>query len=131
MWFGMEWTLELANALADFMDLTITIRDGKIITKLYEKSLNLYLYIPPHSAHPPGVLNGIIFGQIHQIFTLCSERADIKKSINQFYIRLIQRGYNRDDIMPIFNKAIHHNSPTMILNRNLQQQQHILPPNDA
>eukprot|EP00957_Ditylum_brightwellii_P149548 11388188-Ditylum_brightwellii.AAC.1 len=61
----MEWTFELANTLANFMDLTIMIKDGKIVTKLYEKSLNLYLYTPPHSAHPPGVLNGIIFGQIH------------------------------------------------------------------
>eukprot|EP00957_Ditylum_brightwellii_P131737 10046998-Ditylum_brightwellii.AAC.1 len=86
MWFGMEWTFELANTSANFMDLAITIKNGKITTKLYEKSLNLYLYIPPHSAHPPGVLNGIIFGQIHCIFTLCSERANISKSINQFYI---------------------------------------------
>eukprot|EP00957_Ditylum_brightwellii_P192406 14648001-Ditylum_brightwellii.AAC.1 len=104
------------------MDLTITIKDDKIATKLYEKSLNLYFYAPPpHSAHPPGVLNGIIFGQIHCILTLCSERADISKSVNQFYIQLIQRGYKRNEVMPIFNKAIHHNSPSMILQCSLHQ----------
>eukprot|EP00957_Ditylum_brightwellii_P148309 11291459-Ditylum_brightwellii.AAC.1 len=89
------------------MDLTITIKDGKITTKLYEKSLNLYLYIPPHSAHPPGVLNGIIFDQIHCIFTLCSERADISQSV------------------------IHHNSPSMILQHNIYQQQQLLPSNNG
>eukprot|EP00957_Ditylum_brightwellii_P013327 1006140-Ditylum_brightwellii.AAC.2 len=73
----MEWTFELANTLADFMGLTITIKDGKITTKLYEKSLNLYLNIPPYSAHPPGMLNGIIFSLMHCIFSLCSKRANI------------------------------------------------------
>eukprot|EP00957_Ditylum_brightwellii_P186288 14182506-Ditylum_brightwellii.AAC.1 len=82
----MEWIFELADTLAAFMDVTITIKDGKITTKLYEKSLIIYLYISPHSAHSPGVLNGIIFGRIHRVFTLCSERANISQPINQFYI---------------------------------------------
>eukprot|EP00957_Ditylum_brightwellii_P042126 3190325-Ditylum_brightwellii.AAC.1 len=113
------------------MDLTITIKDGKITTKLYEKSLNIYLYIPLHSANPPGVLNRIIFGQIHCIFTLCLERANISLSVNQFYIQLIQRGYKYKDIMPLFNKAIHHNSHSMILQHSLHQQQEIIPSNDG
>ena len=122
MWFGLEWKIIESNKSADFMDLTITLKNGKIQTTLFEKSLNLYLYIPPHSAHPPGVLNGIIFGQIHRIFTLCSERADIKTSVNQFLVRLLQRGYQRPTVLPIFYKAIHHNSPTMIAKRALQQE---------
>eukprot|EP00957_Ditylum_brightwellii_P085513 6504111-Ditylum_brightwellii.AAC.1 len=112
MWFGLEWEVIESNTSAVFMDLTISIKNGKIHTTRFEKSLNLYLYIPPHSAHPPGALNGIIFGQIHQIFILCLEQPDIKKSVNQFYVCLLQRGYQRTDILPIFNKDIHHNSPT-------------------
>eukprot|EP00957_Ditylum_brightwellii_P106467 8121819-Ditylum_brightwellii.AAC.1 len=73
MWFGLEWEIIESNTSADFMGITISIKNGKIQTTLFEKSLNLYLYIPPHSAHPPRVLNGIIFGKIYQIFTLCLE----------------------------------------------------------
>ena len=53
------------------MDMrTLTIVNGKIVTGLYEKALNLYLYIPPHSAHPPGVLTGLVLGNAHRIYTL-------------------------------------------------------------
>eukprot|EP00957_Ditylum_brightwellii_P131688 10043661-Ditylum_brightwellii.AAC.2 len=122
MWFGLEWKVIESNTSADFMDLTMSLKNGNIQTMLFEKSLNLYLYIPPYSAHPPDVLNGIIFGQIHQIFTLCLEQPDIKKSVNQFYARFLQRGYQRTDVLPIFTNAIHHNSPTMIAQRALNQE---------
>jgi hypothetical protein len=34
--------------------------------KTYEKPTNLFLYIPPTSAHSPGVLKRIIFGNVHR-----------------------------------------------------------------
>ena len=45
------------------MDMTISINNSnKIETTLLDKRLNLHLYIPPHSAHPPGLLPGIVYG---------------------------------------------------------------------
>ena len=49
----------------NFMDLTITSKDNKIHTTLFEKHQNLHLYIPPGSAHPPGLINGIIKDMIY------------------------------------------------------------------
>ena len=39
--------------------MLLTIQHNQITTKLYEKILNLYLYISPFSAHSPGVLSGL------------------------------------------------------------------------
>jgi hypothetical protein len=66
----LRWEHSELSFTVNYMDLTISIQDGKIKTTLYSKALNLYLYIPPHSAHPPGVLNGLVCGTIHRIFTL-------------------------------------------------------------
>ena len=57
----------------DFMDMTITLNNSNMIdTTLFEKRLNLHLYIPPHSAHPPRLLPGIVYIIQFHIFTLCS-----------------------------------------------------------
>ena len=63
--------------MVDFMDMTITINNSNMIdTTLFEKRLNLHLYIPPHSADPPGLLPGIVYSTLFRIFTLCSCETD-------------------------------------------------------
>ena len=61
--FGLlRWTCEdLTNEII-YLDLVIRLDDGKFKFKTYQKALNLYLYIPPHSTHPPGVQKSLIFG---------------------------------------------------------------------
>ena len=57
---GLTWEFSERSKSIDFMDMTISINNSnKIETTLFEKRLNLHLYIPPHSAHPPGLLPGI------------------------------------------------------------------------
>jgi len=51
---GLVWEHSARCTKLDFMDLTLSIKNQRIHTTLFEKSLNLYLYIPPHSGHPPG-----------------------------------------------------------------------------
>jgi hypothetical protein len=56
----LQWVVNERSLQVDFLDITITIQPDRCIsTKLYEKALNLYLYIPPHSAHPPGVIQAL------------------------------------------------------------------------
>ena len=73
---GLTWEFNPPSDKVDFMDLTISIHKGKITMSLFEKPLNLHLYIPPHSAHPPGLLPGIVHSTLFRIFTLCSDLND-------------------------------------------------------
>ena len=67
---GLTWEFNDPSENVNFMDLTITIKNGKISTSLFEKPLNLHLYVPPHSAHLPGLLPGIVHSTLFRIFTL-------------------------------------------------------------
>ena len=57
---GLTWEFNAPTDKVDFMDLTISIINEQISTSLFEKPLNLHLYIPLHLAQPPGLLRGII-----------------------------------------------------------------------
>ena len=72
-YYGLEWIFEERSDNVNYTDMTITIRRYQIVTSLYEKSMNLYLYIPPHSDHPPGVLTVIVSGNNLRIHSLCNE----------------------------------------------------------
>eukprot|EP00804_Cyclotella_cryptica_P001243 CCRYP_012736-RB/>CCRYP_012736-RB protein AED:0.40 eAED:0.40 QI:0/-1/0/1/-1/0/1/0/112 len=90
------------------MDLTLTISGRTIQSTLFEKAQNLYLYLPPHSSHPRGPLQSLIFGNILRIHRLCSTPNEIQKHSRAFFRRLINRGHNSSTITPIFHKATHN-----------------------
>ena len=102
---GLKWTFTKREKSVDFMDMKISIQNNEIVTDLFEKKMALYLYIPPHSAHPPGVLTGLIMGQVFRIFNLCSNVKDMQRHILNFHDRLCRRGYSHKDLLPLFEKA--------------------------
>lgn len=103
---GLTWDFSEKVTELDFMDMHLTIVNDCIVTSLYEKPLNLHLYIPPHSAHPPGLLPGIVYGSLFRIHTLCSDAKDKQQRTQEFYNRLIIRGYQPSTLIPLFQKAI-------------------------
>jgi hypothetical protein len=88
------------------MDLTISIvDDGKLETTLFEKPMNLYLYIPPHSSHSRGVFTGLVFGQVLRIRRLCSKQTDADGKISKFFQHLLARGHTQKSLAPLFSRA--------------------------
>ena len=75
-------------------------------SKLFEKPENLHLYLPMRSAHPPGVLHGLIAGNIFRSFSLCTDENNAKKSVHDFWVQLTKRGYSSATLKPIFEKAL-------------------------
>ena len=89
------------------MDMTVTLgKDGRFTTKIYAKPLALYLYLPPNSAHPPGVLTGLVFGEVLRIMRLCSSQHDAAEEVGKFYRRVLDRGHRISTITPLFEKAV-------------------------
>ena len=97
---GLTWEFNPPSDKVDFMDLTISIHKGKITTSLFEKPLNLHLYIAPHSAHPLGLLPGIVHSTLFRIITDQILRTKVS------FKRLQARGYKSNQIKPLILKAI-------------------------
>jgi hypothetical protein len=58
------------------MDVTISIENKRLVTRVYEKEMNLYLYLPLNVSHSKGVGTGLVFGQILQSKPLSTFQAD-------------------------------------------------------
>lgn len=102
----LQWEFSSLDTSAIFLDLDISIKNRKIATKIYEKDLNLYLYIPPHSCHSKGVLKGLISGMVYRAKCLCTDTTDIVPFLVKCHQRLLDRGYQDEDIRPLFKEAI-------------------------
>lgn len=104
-WHGLKWTCETPKSTVNFMDLTITILEGRLKTTLYEKPQNLYLYLPPHSSHPKGVLSGLVFRQVLCARRLRTLQQDADNKIKEFFQRLLNRGHQIASLIPLFKRA--------------------------
>jgi hypothetical protein len=73
--FGsLEWKLTALMKTINFMDVQLFITPTGIKSStLYKKPMHLYLYLPPLSAHAPGVLRSLIIGMTKGIYALTTE----------------------------------------------------------
>ena len=105
--FGiLNWKMAKPEYSVDFLDLTISIdKKGFIQTRTFEKKLNLHLYLPANSCHPPGVALSLIIGFFIRYWLQNSKTIFFKKQITRFATRLQKRGYTKDFIRKSFKKA--------------------------
>jgi hypothetical protein len=98
--FGaLLWNIDDLTTSTKFLDLTISIRDQKIHTKTFQKDLNLYLYIPPISAHPTSCFKGLIIGKVSRYWHQNSSPVDFNIP-NNFILRLLHQGHLLEDLIP-------------------------------
>jgi hypothetical protein len=105
--FGsLTWEAEPLSRSVNFLDLTIEIKhNGEIKTKTFQKTMNLYLYLCPSSAHPPGVLKGLIYGALRRYWRQNSDTTDYQQMAHKLFGHLKDRGHLEEDISPIFHEA--------------------------
>ncbi len=88
------------------MDLWLKIEEKKVVTSLYVKPMALHLHIPPHSCHAPGVLPGIVFGNVIQILQFCSRVVDVTWEIKLFLHHLLDHGDQLAQLTLLFQQAM-------------------------
>ena len=78
---NLDWEFSQRATTANYLDLTVKIQGNQIVTSIYEKPMNLHLYLPSHSAHPPSVLRSLIQSMIWRIVTLTTRHDEQKQKV--------------------------------------------------
>ena len=67
---------EELSSSANFPDLIISIENNTIVTKTYQKLINLYQYLMSQSCHPPGMAKGTVMSLLHIYYQQNTDIAD-------------------------------------------------------
>jgi hypothetical protein len=117
---SLRWETSARATLVNFLDLSIRIdQKGKIVTKIYEKADNLYLYLPAQSCHPFSCLKGLIHGMVYRTIRLTSEKHEQAIELQNLVRRLVARGYQQSFLVTIINETyqrINNTSPPTHVN---------------
>ena len=118
--FGiLTWEICEPSLSANFLDLTISIeQDGSLTTKTYQKAMNLYQYIPPQSAHTPGMTKGVIYSLMKNYHLQNSKQSDYLTMATLLFRCYVARGWERNTIKSLVLDAdekirlCQHNDPS-------------------
>ncbi len=90
---GIKWIETASGSSVDFLDLKICIEAESLITRTYQKNLNLYLYPVFSSAVPPHNKTGLIKGLLTKYWEQNTLKTDFLLICRKLKERLLARGY--------------------------------------
>ena len=104
---NLEWNTDELSGKVNFLDLSLWIDEGSNIIhySTYQKPMNLFLYIPQHSASPPGLLKSLIFGLVGTYARQNSTRKDFELNVRKLFERLLARGYKKETLTEVFQEV--------------------------
>jgi hypothetical protein len=103
-WGTLQWTIEKPSSSTTFLDLQISIINQRIHFSTFQKPLNLYLYLPPLSAHPTSCLKGLLKGELYRYWTQ-NDPIHFKLLVTKFIERLHARGHSLTNLTPLLTQA--------------------------
>jgi hypothetical protein len=119
-WSSLEWVIEEPSLSTAFLNLNLKLVGNTIKTSTYQNPMNLYLYTPPSSSHPPSFLKGLISGELRHYF-LQNNRIDFQNILAKFINRLVSRGHTIDNLKPLLLQsasALDHHTLTPATTEN-------------
>ena len=88
-----------------FLDTSLSIKDGKIITDLYRKPTDRNQYLLPSSCHPAHVTDNIPFSLAYRIVRICTEPETRDIRLTELKQLLLSRNYKQNIVNAAIEKA--------------------------
>ena len=89
----------------NFLDTTVTIKKGKLVTDLYKKPTDRCQYLLPSSAHPSFVSKNIPYSLALRIVRICSEPETLDRRLSELKQMLLGRDYRPGVINSAIERA--------------------------
>lgn len=115
----IKFETHISEHSVNFLDVTISLKDGILSTSLFTKPTNAHLYLNWKSSHPQHILKNIPKGQFIRIKRICSETSDFEKHAKTLTNYLLKRGYQLNNINDAYISA-KNTSRNQLLTENIR-----------
>ena len=121
----LTWTPP--SKYCNFLDITITVKNNKLQTNVYQKELNTYAYLPFHSYHTIAQKRGFIKGEAIRYARICTTETDFKTMVKLFTLRLQRRGYPLSFIQKSLGQVQHKDRQKYTVQASTNKKQKVIP----
>ena len=112
---AVKFTYEISEESIAFLDMDISLQQGKLTTSVHYKATDSHAYLDYRSSHNPSTKNSIPFSQFLRLRRLCSIDDDFEAKAEEMTDFFLQRHYPQH----IVNNAL-ENVKTIPRQRTLQ-----------
>ena len=88
-------TAEWSKTQINFLDVTVSLENGKIKTDLYAKPTDTHQYLHSSSYHPYHCKKGFPYSQMLHLNRICSDSIPFDRKCNDLERWLLERGYKK------------------------------------
>ena len=81
----LKWKIWKPSTSVNYLDLNVPIKNGALVTKIYQKPTSLYQYISSYSALPPWMMKGIVPSMLTTYYFQNTHKEDYWKVEMTFY----------------------------------------------
>ncbi len=119
---SLKFTVEYGGKSLKFLDLLITLDNGKLNTTVYSKPTDGHLYLNNASCHPKNTKRAVQHGTALRLRRICSTDAEFESKSKDYQAYLASCGHNPNEIVEKFN-AVKNISRQEARTKNVPQNQ--------
>ena len=93
-----NFTAEWSKTQINFLDVTVSLENGKIKTDLYVKPTDTHQYLHSSSCHPYHCKKGIPYSQTLRLNRICSDSTSFDRRCNDLERWLLERDYKEKEV---------------------------------
>ena len=103
---SIRLTLTHSSSHTNFLDTTVSIRNGKIESHVYHKPTDRFSLLHPESFHPPHTTKSIVYSQALRYNRICSDPETRDRQVKELREAFHARKYNRRMVENQSSKAL-------------------------
>ena len=101
----IKFTCNYGKTNIPFLDVSMSIKNGRIDTDVYRKPTDVNMLLPFHSSHPRHCMRGIPYGQCLRLRRICSQDDVFQNRCKELQLKLCNRGYPKSLVESVTKKV--------------------------